>query len=257
MTGDPVVVSVDGPIAVITLNRPDRANAIDAAMLAGLQAVERRIAADDSIRAVVVTGAGRHFCAGIDLAEALQQSPWAPGVRIGFDLISQPVIAAVNGSAMGGGLEIALACDLRIVATTAQLGLPEVQFGELPLGGGTARLARLVGLSRAKQMILTGEPIDAATALAWGLADEVAPVDATLDTALALARRIAAHAPYAVRLGKLLVDRSLDVDIATALDLERRLVPAMATEAERREARRAAAERSPVYRRLLGSTDAD
>lgn len=252
MTDSPVLVERVGAVAVVTLHRAERANAITARMLAELAAVERAIAADDGVRAVVLTGAGRHFCAGVDLEEAQRESPWRPGVRIGFDLVPQPVIAAVNGAAMGGGCELALACDLRIVADTARLGLPEVQFGELPLGGGTARLARLVGPSRAKRMILTGEAIDAATAERWGLADEVVPVDDVVPAALAMAERIAAHAPYAVRLGKLLVDRSVDSDLASALDLERRLVPGMASAAEREHARREAAERSPVYRRLFG-----
>lgn len=253
MTGEPpVLVDRDGAVAIITLNRPRRANAITAAMLEALSDTERAIARDASVRAVVVTGAGAQFCAGVDLEEALRESPWKPGVRLGFDLVPQPVVAAVNGAAMGGGCEIALACDVRVVSEAATFGLPEVQFGELPLGGATARLARLVGPARAKLMILGGDPIDAATALGWGLADRVVPGEAVRDVALALARRFADHAAYAVRLGKLLIDRSLDADLATALDLECRLVPAMAPEAERLLARREAARRSPLYARLFG-----
>lgn len=248
-----VLVEHHGPVAVLTLNRPTAANAIDPAMFAELAAAERSLAADASVRAVVVTGAGRHFCAGVDLSAATTESPWKPGVRLGFDLIPQPIVAAINGAAMGGGCEQALACDFRIMAATARIGLPEIQFGELPLGGGTARLARIVGVSMAKRMIMLGQPLDAPAALACGLVDEVVEPPDLLPAALALAAQLAELAPYAVQLAKHLVDRSVETDLAAALELERRMVPTMATSEQRAEARRAAALRSPVYARLFAA----
>lgn len=255
MSEPTVVVERHGAVAVLVLNRPAAANAIDPTMFTELAAAERAVAADPSIRVVVVTGAGRHFCAGVDLSAATVESPWKPGVRLGFDLVPQPLVAAINGAAMGGGCEQALACDFRIMSSTARIGLPEVQFGELPLGGGTARLARLVGVPVAKRMIMLGEPLDAREALACGLVDQVVEPEQVLPAAMELAGRLAELAPYAVQLAKHLVDRSVETDLAAALELERRMVPAMATPAQRLEARRAAAERSPVYRRLFGSGD--
>ncbi len=246
-----VLVERRGATAVLTLNRPHAANAINAAMFDELAAAERALAADGEVRAVVVTGAGRHFCGGVDLSAAMTESPWKPGVRLGFDLIPQPIVAAINGAAMGGGCEQALACDFRIMASTATIGLPEVQFGELPLGGGTARLARIVGVSVAKRMIMLGEPLDASSALACGLVDQVVEPDEVLPAALALADRLAELAPYAVQLAKRLIDRSVETDLAAALAAERQMVPSMATREQRAEARRRAAERSAVYARLF------
>ena len=174
MTDHTVLVERRGAIALLTLNRPDQANALDATMLAELADAESTLAGDESVRVLVVTGAGRHFCGGVDLRAAAIESPWKPGVHIGFDLLSQPIICAINGSARGGRCEIALACDFRIMAATATIGLPEAQFGALPYGGGTARLARIVGVSAAKRMIMTGEPLDSAGALRIGLIDEIA-----------------------------------------------------------------------------------
>jgi len=252
MSDTSVRVERHGHVARITLNRPDRANALDAAMLARLASVERELAADEHVRVVVVTGAGSHFCAGIDLREASVASPWTPGVEIGFSLIRQPIIAAINGSAMGGGCEIALACDFRIMSSSAAIGLPEVQFGEVPRGGATARLSRIIGLTQAKLMIMLGEPLDATAAARIGLVDQVTAPDELMATVDDLAQRLAALAPYAVQTAKFLVDRSVDTDVESALALESRVVASMATPEQHETARREAAARSPVYARLLG-----
>jgi enoyl-CoA hydratase/carnithine racemase len=253
MPGQTVLIERRGAIALLSLNRPDQANALDAAMLAELADAERELADDESVRVVVVTGAGRHFCGGVDLRAAALESPWKAGVHIGFDLVRQPIIGAINGSARGGGCEIALACDFRIMSATASIGLPEVQFGELPLGGGTARLARIVGVSAAKRMIMMGEALDAAEALRIGLVDEIAQPDDLLSTTMALATRLAELAPFAVQTAKYLIDRSVESDMTTALELERRMVASMATPEERAQAQCDAAARSPVYARLLAA----
>ena len=252
MTASSVLLERSDGVAVLTLNRPRRANALDAAMLAELADVERELAADADTRAVVVTGAGKHFCAGVDLQAALIASPWTPGVHIGFDLVQQPVIAAINGSALGGGCEIALACDFRIMAASATMGLPEVQFGELPRGGATARLARIVGVPRAKMMIATGVALTADQAERIGLVDQVMEPAMVLRSALELAECLASYEPYAVRSAKFLVDRSVESSLSAALELERHVTTNMATDEQRRQARANAARRSPVYTRLFG-----
>ncbi|HQZ34642.1 MAG TPA: enoyl-CoA hydratase/isomerase family protein [Ilumatobacteraceae bacterium] len=238
-------------IAVLTLNRPERANSLTGAMIAELDDAGRALAVDVETRVVVVVGAGRFFCAGVDLEEAIEASPWKPGVKLGFDLVPQPLIAAVNGHAMGGGCELALACDIRVMSGAAKIGLPEAKFGELPLGGATARLARIVGPSRAKLMIMTGESIDAVEALRIGLVDSVVEPDAVLQSALHIAEQIAANAPYAVQTAKFLIDRSTEGSLSDALALERRMVLSMASDDDKREARNAAALRSPVYAKLF------
>ena len=252
MTASTVLFERQGNLAFVTLNRPERANSITHSMLAELRAIEEELKNDRQTQIVVVTGAGRHFCAGVDLEEALNVAPVANGSRIGFDKLPQIVIAAINGSALGGGCEIALACDYRIASQSAVLGLPEVQFGELPLLGGTARLARIIGASAAKKMILTGEPVSAVDAAKLRLVDEVCEPADLVARASDLATRISINASYAVRTGKRLIDESLNGTLEEALEREQTEVLAMATDAERREARRAAAERSPVYKKLFG-----
>lgn len=249
----PIIVERRDFIAIVTLNRPAKANAIDAAMLRALNALELDLAADPDVRVIVVTGAGHHFCGGVDLVAAAAESPWGPEAHIGFDLVPQPLIAAVNGSAMGGGCEIALACDFRVMSSEATIGLPEIQFGELPFGGGTARLAGVVGVPWAKRMIMTGQPLDASTALRIGLVDEVVEPAAVLASALGLAQRLAELAPYAVQAAKRLVDRSATGNLAAALARERSTVLSMATDEQRAAARRDAARRSPVYARMFPS----
>jgi enoyl-CoA hydratase/carnithine racemase len=247
----PVVVEHLGAVALVRLNRPSNANAITREMLALLEEVCEQIAGDSGIGAVVVTGTGRHFCAGVDLGEALAGPAVANGGRFGVGDLPQPVIAAINGTAMGGGLEIALACDYRILAADARVGFPEVKFGELPMLGGTARLPRLIGPSASKKLILTGEPVDAPGALGIGLVDEVCDQEKVLATALLLAESMASNAQFAVRTGKRLIDASVEGLLDHALDREVREVRSMASEFERHQARRVAAERSSVYAKLF------
>lgn len=257
MNDQPVLVEHLGAVALVRLNRPGSANAITREMLALLEEVSEHLAGDERIGAVVVTGSGKHFCAGVDLEQALKGPPVAHGGRFGLDNVPQPMIAAINGTALGGGCEIALACDYRIMSEDAVIGLPEVTFGELPLLGGTARLPRVVGSSAAKRMILTGEPADAATALRIGLVDEVCEHDRVLAAALLLADTMSRNASYAVRTGKRLIDEAFDGSIDQALDREVLEVGRMATDDERRIARRIAAERSPVYAKLFRETDGE
>lgn len=253
--GPAVLCRRQGAIAILTLNRPAQANALDTALRRGLDLAKREIAADPALRVVVVTGAGRHFCAGANLREGRQRRRAGlaryPGAA-DFSQLPQPVLAAINGSALGGGCEMVLTCDFRFLASTAQLGLPEIKFGALPRGGGTALLPRIVGLARAKQMIMTGDPVGAEQAEAIGLVDAIVEPGRLMDVALEFAGRLSQQPAYALRTAKRLLNMALETDLATAREAERVLTREMASDAERALARAAAASTDPVYARLFG-----
>jgi len=219
MSGDTVAglrLHLDGPIATITLDRPEKLNAVTPEMLEGLEAALASIEADDAVRVVVLTGAGdRAFCAGADINAWASLAPidmWRRWVRLGHRVadrlegLRQPTIAALNGIAYGGGLELALACDLRIAADTVRLAAPEVGIGTIPGWGMTTRLAAVAGPARAKQMILTGEPVDARRAESWGVLSEVVPAAELGEAVRRTAERVAAQAPVAVQVAKQLID---------------------------------------------------
>ncbi|MEU5948429.1 crotonase/enoyl-CoA hydratase family protein [Micromonospora sp. NPDC047465] len=195
-----------GHVAVIRLNRPQALNAVNAALSTAVGEALERAATDPEVRVVVVTGNGRAFCAGADLKElAAGRSVAAPEhPEWGFaglvrHWIDKPLVAAVNGFAMGGGTEIALACDLVVAAEDARMGLPEVRRGLIAAAGGVVRLQRQIPLKRALQMALTGDAVDVRQAAEWGLVNVVARPGAALEEALALAERIAANAPLSVQ----------------------------------------------------------
>ena len=229
MSDPRILAERDGAIVTLTLNRPDKLNAIDGAMLDALDEALGEIEGDREIRAVILTGAGRAFSAGADIKEWTALTPLEFGRSWGlrghalFDrlaALAPPVIAAINGIAFGGGLELALCADVRIASEQARLGLPEVTIAALPGWGGTQRLPRLIGPGRAKHMILTGQPIDAAKAEAWGLISEAVAGDALLARARELAAQIAANAPLAVQAAKRLVDAALPVTPAATLETQ-------------------------------------
>jgi enoyl-CoA hydratase/carnithine racemase len=212
-------------IGYLTLNRPEVRNAINQEMIDETLDALCRIEKDAEIRVLIVTGAGKAFQAGADIAELKQMKPldilrWNEGiVRInaGLEKLPQPVIAAVNGAAMGGGLELALACTFRIVAESAKLGLPEVKLGIIPGTGGTQRLPRLIGKGKAAEMILTGDAIDATEAYRIGLANRIAPDGETLKFAEELAARIMANAPVAVEMAKDSIEIGKDLPLEPAV----------------------------------------
>ena len=217
----------DDGVAVVRLDNP-KVNALSTALLGQLEAVARRLT-DDPPGAVVVTGGDRIFAAGADIGEF--DGP-EEGRAVGAAFlraldavaaIPRCVIAAVSGYALGGGCELALACDLRIASERARFGLPEILLGIIPGGGGTQRLARLVGPAKAKQLILTGRQVDAAEALAMGLVDEVVPPEQLHDRALALAAELASGAVVAQGLAKRAIDEGLQGSLADGLALEQRL----------------------------------
>jgi (E)-benzylidenesuccinyl-CoA hydratase len=236
-------------VALLTLNRPDKRNAVNEEMRAELTAAFAGFDADPSLRVVVLTGAGSAFCAGGDLSASTVPDPDRPRIIEPLDKFAKPVIAAINGVAFGGGLELALACDLRIASHAARFALPEVRLGSLPGSGGTQRLPAVVGPSLAAQMILTGEPIDAARALAAGLVSELCAPEKLLDTAMAHARAIARNAPLAVIAAKRLLRAAAATHDAQRLDFERRLFNELARTEDRNEGRRAFREkRDPVFK---------
>jgi enoyl-CoA hydratase len=257
MSEPAVLLERQGRIAVVTLNRPEQANTFNAALLRYLHAVTTELAADTDVHIVILTGAGRHFSGGADLKESSEQrreSRERHGEARDMSRLPQPVIAAINGAALGGGCEIALTCDFRFMAANAFIGLPEIQFGSLPLGGGTARLPRLVGIAAAKRMIMTGDPIGAEEAERIGLVEAVAVPGATLAAAGDFAARLLERPDYALRAAKALLNQTLEVDLESALALEWKTVKTMATREQFAKARREAAERISTYANIFDHT---
>ncbi|GGK84185.1 enoyl-CoA hydratase/isomerase family protein [Streptomyces flaveus] len=247
-------VEVRDRVAVFTLDRPERLNAIGSETVGLLRDALADVREDDSVRALVLAGAGRAFSAGADLGEI--ESCTTPGQFRAFvgrltdayallENFPKPSVAAVHGFAFGGGLELALACDLRVAERGTRLGLPEMKLGVLPGAGGTQRLPRLVPPAIAKQMILTGEPIDAERAYALGLVNELAEPGEALKAAETLAARLAAGAPLALAAGKRLVDHGLGMDLETAIAYERETVSVLFSTEDRAEGLKAFRERRP------------
>ncbi len=225
---DPIRLERRGAVALLVLARPQVLNALDRATLECLLAHTGALAADASLRAVVLTGEGRAFAAGADIAEMRALDP--AGARAFSELghralasletLAVPTIAAVNGFALGGGCELALACDFIHASQKARFGQPEVNLGLLPGFGGTSRLVRRVGLAWAKELALSGEAIDAETALRIGLANRVHAPEALLDAALQVGESIARRGPQAVALAKRVMQEGQDADVRTAHALE-------------------------------------
>ena len=221
MTFKNVTVEKDGQIAIVTINRPDALNAINIETMTEIGHAMLEVGDDDSVRAVIVTGAGKAFVAGADIAE-LQMKDGMEARAISqlgqrtFNIvenIAKPVIAAVNGYALGGGLELAMACDVRIASTRAKMGQPEVTIGAVPGFAGTQRLPSLIGLGRAKEMLMLGKPINAETALSWGLVNKVVEPDELIDACKEMATAIARNGPAAIGLVKACANRSTGADV--------------------------------------------
>jgi enoyl-CoA hydratase len=223
-----VVVARREAVAVVTLGRVAKANALDFPMLEMLEAALDAIDRDDAVKAVVLTSASaKAFCAGGDIAAWGALSPrdmanrWIRDGHRMFDRLAglrQPVIAAVEGFAYGGGLELAVCCDMRIAGEAARFALPETTVATAPGWGGTLRVLRLIGPARTKRLAFTGTPVDAATAQAWGLVEEVVPAGHALDHALSLAAEIARASALSVQLAKQMIDAQASGQSVVALD---------------------------------------
>jgi methylglutaconyl-CoA hydratase len=255
----PVRLERRGAVGILTLDRPDRRNALSRDTLHALGRLGRELIEDDGVRAIVVTGAGdKAFCAGADLKERQGMSGDDVRAQVGLyrtelgilDRSPKPVIAAINGVAFGGGLELALICDLRVAAPHAELSLPETTLGIIPGAGGTQRLPRVIGEARAKEMILLGRKLGAAEALSWGLVNRVSSEGVSvLDDTLHWIEPIAAGAPIAQSAALRAVEASYDVPLPAGLELERVYYDETLRSEDRLEALRAFAEkRKPAFR---------
>ena len=210
-----VTLDISGELATIMLNRPEKRNALNPEMLQALEDHVITLESNQDVRVVIITGAGeKAFCSGADINAWSALNPlamwkeWIPkGQRIlsRLETLRQPVIALLNGYAFGGGLELALACDLRIASNSATFAMPEVTIATIPGWGGTERLPKIIGVSRAVSMILTGTPIDADTALNWGLATQVCPSEDLKNAGTTLASTICNNAPIAVQIAKQMI----------------------------------------------------
>ena len=228
---DVVLYEVRGRAALVTVNRPDKRNALNDQVRTDIKAAIRRAAADAAVRAVILTGAGdKAFIAGADIAEFEGKTPVQQWRDMSNDPVydvpeecPKPVIAAVNGFCLGGGMELALACDIRIASGNAKFGQPEVNLGIIPGGGGTQRLPRAIGVAAALRLILTGEMIEAAEAHRLGIVSEVCAAAELMPRALALAELIASKSPVAVASAKQATRAALSLPLDEGLRMERSL----------------------------------
>ncbi len=255
MSESNLLITISDRIGTITINRPKSLNSLTGEVFAELEQAIADLANDDEVAVIILTGAGeKAFVAGGDITRMVTASPeWARD----FALLAQrilnlietcpkPVIAAVNGYALGGGCELAMACDIRIASETAQFGQPEVKLGIIPGFAGTQRLARLVGKGRAKEIIFTGEMIDAAEAHRIGLVNKVVPPRSLMEASREMASIIASRSRTAVRLSKEAIDNGLEMDVARAERYEADLFALCFASADQREGMAAFVEKRPA-----------
>ncbi|MBI4525754.1 MAG: enoyl-CoA hydratase/isomerase family protein [Deltaproteobacteria bacterium] len=243
-----LLVQKEQAIATIQLHRPQKKNSLNLELRNEMESALKEIKDDFNVRAVIITGGNEIFCAGADISEiqeatsAEETYKHAREFQILFDEIEalpQPVIGAVAGYALGGGCELALACDFRIAAQGARFGLPEIKIGAFPGGGGTQRLPRLIGVAKAKEVIFTGDPITAEEALTLGLVMKVVPLEKLMDEAKAFATKLAALPRLAMAASKMLINRGVEIDLTSGLELEARTFGTLATSHDLQEGTRA------------------
>ena len=254
MAYETLLVEVRDRIATITINRPDKLNALNDATISDIGSALDALLADSAVGGIILTGAGRAFVAGADIAvlasqgavDARERARQGQSVFRRIEMSPKPVIAAVNGFALGGGCELAMACHVRIASESAKFGQPEVKLGITPGFGGTQRLARLVGRGRALQLLLTGEQIPAAEALRIGLVNAVVPAGDLLTTARTMMTQMLANAPLAIALCIEAVDRGLDMSVDEGCALEANHFGLLAATEDMREGMRAFLEKRPA-----------
>ncbi len=246
-----IQIERDGSVAIITLNRPEKLNSVTPAMSDALVASVSDMNTDDSVRCVILTGAGdRAFCAGSDIKMLNDYSTaWnfrnRPDYCDAIRALLKPSIAAINGYAFGGGLETAMACDIRIASPNASFAAPEIKLGWIGGGGMATHLTHSIGRSNAALMIMTGDPIDALVAEKWGLISRVANIDSLMSEALAIAKTIASRAPIAAETAKINLRAALSMSIEDAITYERDLQTICFATQDAKEGRLAFAEKRP------------
>ena len=252
---EPLTLSIDNRIATITYNRPEKLNAMTPEMAELMWQAVRSINASDEVRVVILTGTGKAFCAGSDIADLDRYAtPWnfrnRPEYCDALRALLKPSIAAINGYAMGGGLEMALSCDIRIATRGAKLAAPEIKLGWIGGGGMTALLAHSIGPSNAALMVMTGDPVTAETALGWGLVSELTAPDTLLPRAREIAAAIANRAPVAAETARRNLQAAYNMPLEQAVVYERDLQAICFATEDAAEGRAAfAANRAPVFNR--------
>lgn len=251
-----IVVSKDNNLAIIRLNRPQALNALNSRMVSELINALDLFERDESIRCLIITGDENAFSAGADIKEMVDMSA-VDMVKTGhffplWDRIGgyqKPIIAAVSGYVLGGGLELAMSCDLIVASETARFGQPEINIGVIPGGGGTQRLTRAIGKYKAMEMILTGKTISAEEAKAYGLVNRVVPKEIFLEEAIRIGKDIASKSPLAVKLAKMAINKVFELPLSSGLDFERELFYLLFASEDKAEGMRAFLEkRKPEFK---------
>lgn len=263
MSYETVLYGVEDGIGIITLNRPESLNALSSKMKEEILLLFDKVEKDDQVRVVILTGGGKAFCSGADIKErvSMQQQNESSQYdyyfmqRTGHQFYSRienfekPVIAAISGVAIGGGCELSMVCDLRIATETARFGVPEVKVGMIPAAGGTQRLPRFIGITKAKELLYTGEFIDAHEAHRLGLVNKVVPVDDLMMEAKAIAKKLLKNPPLPIQFAKRAVNTGMQLDLASALDYETFCAAFLSYSEDRVEGFKAFAEkRKPVFK---------
>ncbi|MBU2550638.1 MAG: enoyl-CoA hydratase/isomerase family protein [Proteobacteria bacterium] len=259
MTYETLLYEKADGIGLVTLNRPERLNALSYKMREELAAVFDVMEKDDEVKVVILTGGPKAFSAGADIKERSTQTTTQPAYYFiqqkthqfftRIENFEKVVIAAVSGVAVGGGCELSLVCDLRIASETARFGVPEVKIGVIPAAGGTQRLPRIIGVTKAKELLYTGDFIDAQEAYRVGLVNRVVPVEELLDAAKAMAGKLIANPPLPVKFLKRAVNTGMQLDLASALDYESYIAAMLACSEDRIEGFKAFVEkRKPVFK---------
>jgi enoyl-CoA hydratase len=253
-----VIYERDEKIEIVTLNRPKQMNAVDRTLVGEMIQLIEEIADDDEIRAVIIKGNEKFFCVGADIKDVIgitssvEAHQWFDKGQALMNIIEnleKPVIAAVSGSALGGGCELVLSCDIRVAAENAVFGLPEIKLAVIPGGGGTQRLPRLVGVGRAKEMIYSGDTIDAHEAYRIGLVNKVVPVESLMGEAKRLAQKLASRPAFALKMAKMVVNKGINIDLQSALSLERSSIELLFSTEDQKEGMKAFIEnRKPIFK---------
>lgn len=259
MAYETIIYEKEDGVALITLNRPDSLNALNSKLAQELEQVTDEIATDESVRVVIITGAGRAFSAGADIKEMVSPggaslgAALAKGKPLAFFLkienLDKPVIGAINGLAIGGGCELAMVCDLRIASTTARFGFGEIKIGVIPAGGGTVKSPRFIGITKAKELLFFGDPIDAEEAYRLGLINKVVPPESLLDEAKKWAKTLSQRPPLAIAAVKSCVNVGMQMPLPAAIDFEAKQAAILVNSEDRLEGMKAFVEkRQPVFK---------